>query len=554
VQDEAFSRWNWQADEQHRLVMPWFEDEKRYAAAQRKRWAATSDSIGGAAKQFLLFTGMTAGLSAVKGMATSIVGEFNKTVQWLREAAGQFQGLRKTRVEVTTLRGEAPSTKSTVEEARKARAFGLTSEERPDFQAEFLNYAGSQVGGPEGKLTEAEGKAYRSRVAGMMEASGIAPSVGAGLGGSLLEHARAKQNVGNLMQRFGKVFQVLEKGRVPLTRALPQLSKIMGMGVSTEEADRMFAIALVAALDQEGVAGQANLRAIQGMKNKGTGEEFGVKRGMGQYESVKAFAENLKQRRKALVGQGKTEHARDELAAVLKQCEVIPDVREARGLFSGTMRQGVQLHGFERYKGFEAVTPADFEPQRRRNCETSNEGRASRIAVMKEVEQAEAGARNEPIKRRKDLAVAELLKNRTFESFGWEDVKGGVPNFLGGPNKRGIMIRHVTLACAHTELGKTSGIKDNAASLNNGPFEAMMRELVQRIEEEHRQGIYRRQFSGSQEDRAANTKAIQELTTVLSRVADGSAGKPGTESAKGPAILSAAVPLTAPPPRPPQRM
>ncbi len=168
AQDEAFARWKAQADEQYRLAMLKF-DAVRHTVAQRGQWASTSESISNAAKQFIVFTGLQVGLSAVKGMAMSVASDFDKMVHYLREAAAEFQGLRNTIGEVATPRGEEPSTKFTIEEGRKAQTFGLTPEERGDFQAKFLNYAGSEVGGAEGKLTDAEGKEYGSRIVGSRE-------------------------------------------------------------------------------------------------------------------------------------------------------------------------------------------------------------------------------------------------------------------------------------------------------------------------------------------------------------------------------------------------
>ena len=195
-----------------------------------------------------------------------------------------------------------------------------------------------------------------------MKGSGIDPRIGAELAGSLLKNKKGAQDVDALIKELSTTFQVLEKGRVPLARALPQMSQIMGHGISAEEAAKMFSIVVPVSPGQEGIAIEAGLRAIEDMKAAGTGEDFGVKRGTSQYDSVKAFAENINKRKADLVASGKTQQeAEDELSATLKDRGVAADVRERRGLVAGFGRQGVELGGFERYERIARETPEDFE-------------------------------------------------------------------------------------------------------------------------------------------------------------------------------------------------
>ena len=83
--------------------------------------------------------------------------------------------MRRTMQEVATLSGVANNNQFTVEQAKQAKQARLNPEEWRDFQAEFLNYAGSQVGGPNGKLTEKQGQDYAARVAELMKGSGVSP-------------------------------------------------------------------------------------------------------------------------------------------------------------------------------------------------------------------------------------------------------------------------------------------------------------------------------------------------------------------------------------------
>ena len=207
----------------------------------------------------------------------------------------------------------------------------------------------------------------------MVSAPRSAPSSPA----ALLEQKKGPQDVDKLMTELSKTFTVLEKGRVPLAQALPQMTQIMGHGISAEEAAKMFSIVVPASPGAEGMAVEAALRAVEEMKAKGTGKEFGVKEGMTQYESVKAFAENINKRKQDLVAGGKTEQeATDIVNRKLAEAGVAADVRERRGLVAGFGRQGVELGGFERLREDRPRDAARF----REGADTEVRGIATRAA------------------------------------------------------------------------------------------------------------------------------------------------------------------------------
>jgi hypothetical protein len=434
----------------------------------------TTDSVGALMR-------VQAGLAGFKAAAGAISASFRETANSILASAKEFQALRKSMQEVATLKGQGNTGKFTLGEARKAQGFNLTPEEFRNFQAEFQNYAGSQIGGPEGKLTEAQGEDYAGRVAELMKGSGINPAVGAELAGSLLENTKGPQDVDKLMQRLGTTFQVLEKGRVPLSRALPQMSEIMGMGVPAEEAAQMFSIVSPASPGQEGIAVQAALRAIQEMKTKGTGEEFGVKKGMSQFDSVKAFAENINARKQKMVAGGMTDQkAEDELAALLAERGVAADVRERRGLVSGFGRQGVELGGFKRYGEIAAGTPLDFEAQRKKRYEDSEQGQQDKIDAAQAVEDAAMGERNVELLKQRQIAKVQLTKEGAFEKVPFSDRMAGMMP-LTEPEKE-QQINRRALSNLRGELGEKSGTVDALNSQTNQATNQQMKELLERIE------------------------------------------------------------------------
>ena len=116
----------------------------------------------------------------------------------------------------------------------------------------------------------------------------------------------------------------------------------MGHGIEAEEAAKMFSIVSPVSPGQEGTAVEAALRAIEEMKQKGTGEEFGVKREMAEYASVKSI-----RRKNHRISASKTSGRRGQdqkrrrikLAAQLAEAGIAADIPGAVLLVAGFGRQ-----------------------------------------------------------------------------------------------------------------------------------------------------------------------------------------------------------------------
>jgi hypothetical protein len=442
----------------------------------------------GFGKSLLDLTRTQIGLSAIRATADAIGTAFNETAKYVQESAKQFVDLRKTMQEVASLKGSANTNQFTIQEATKAQQFHLTPQEYRDFRAQFMNYAGAQLGtgengavAPGAKLTTEQGEQYAGRIAELMKASGVSPAVGAELAGSLLENKQGPQNVDELIKELSRTFNVLEKGRVPLAQALPQLSRIMAYGVSATDAAKMFSIAAPAALGEEGMSVEAAMRSIQEMKSKGTGEEFGVKQGMSDYESVKAFAIIINKRTQDLIAAGKTEkEAQDAVAALLEEKKVANDVRERRGLVRGFGRQGIELGGFERYERIEQETAADFDAARKKRYEDSIQGRDDAIAAAKAVEMAKMGERNSGVARFREIAETELIAGGAFEKV--QPAAELAARLPGASDARTILINQQAIRRTSAMFGETAGARDTAAAVNQGLTDQLLRELLKRLE------------------------------------------------------------------------
>ena len=163
------------------------------------------------------------GLAVIKQAAVAISDQYRDASQHVMQMAKEFQALRRSMQEVATLRGEANTSKFTLAEAEKAQQFNLTPQERQAAQAEFLNFAGAQIGNEQGKkLTGEQAEEFSSRIAVMMKSAGYAPAAGMMLGGSILQQKKGPQNVNALMKEFSTAFNVMEKGQVAIGRGLPR--------------------------------------------------------------------------------------------------------------------------------------------------------------------------------------------------------------------------------------------------------------------------------------------------------------------------------------------
>ena len=229
------------------------------------------------------------------------------------------------------------------------------------------------------------------------------------------------------------------------------------------------------------MAVEAALRAVEEMKAKGTGKEFGVKEGMTQYESVKAFAENINKRKQDLVAGGKTEQeATDIMNRKLAEAGVAADVRERRGLVAGFGRQGIELGGFARYEKIARETPENFEKSRIQKYEASKQGQQDKVDVAEAVAKAEPGERNEELAKWRQIAEVELTKGSAFER-----VQPGAEmasHLPGASDARTILINQQAIRRARAMLGQQGEADDTVTAVNQGLTDQLLRELLKKLE------------------------------------------------------------------------
>ncbi len=441
---------------------------------------ATTDSMASLMKAQIA-------LSVIKASGQAIAAQYRETSQYIMQMSKDFQGLRKSMQESATLSGQPNTSKFTLAQVAQGEKFNLSPQEQKDVTAEFLNFAGAEVGNePESKLTTEEATEYSSRVGELMKSGGFKPASGATLAGTILQQRKGKQNVESLMAEFSKAFNVSEKGQVRFERAAPEIAELMAMGVPSKEAAEMFSVAAPASPGQEGTIVQAGMRALKSMQIEGKEEMFGVNNKMTRYEGIKAFGENMSKRLKEFEAGGMTpEEADIALGKVLKENKVADEIREQRGLIAGFGRMGIELGGFKKFEKVAERTPEDFDVQRRKAYEESEQGMGDKIEVAGLASEARAGQRNEKILKRRQIAAIELREARQFEQVPAADRAAGAFSLLGADPEKEQQINRQAIARARAELGEKRGFTDNAVSLNTAATNELLRELNRRIEDLH---------------------------------------------------------------------
>ncbi len=464
------------------LVIPIRLDPGKAAAALRQigtAGAKAGDDVAGGMKhaetashglgsQIGSVAGALMGISALKGIATGIADSFNKTAKDVMEAAQQFQRLREAMQQVAALTGQQNQTKFTLAQVDKAQAAGLKPEEWRKAQEEFQSRAGAYLEGDQARMNQQQGEEYQQKIAEFAKARGIAPSEAMALGGGLLQFSEGQQDPAELMKRYGKVFKTLERAPTPVAQLLPQMSRVMSQGFSPEEAAQALAIMSEAMPGEEETGVENALKAFRNAQMKGEGEELGLKKGMSPMEMLEAGSRKLKER----AGNG------EDIDEMMKK--YAPDLRERRGVL-GFMNRGVGAEGFQRVRGYARDTADDFTEQAAREYQESDAGRQAKVDVALEAEKARMGARNDEVARRREIAEVELTRAGRFESVPIpERISGLVP---GAEDTKTQQINRQMLRRARAQLGESSGLTDNAASLSQGATDEVMRALLKRIAE-----------------------------------------------------------------------
>jgi hypothetical protein len=408
-------------------------------------------------QQAITIHGTQLAFSAVGAAVSGMSSEFKAAVDYITNISKAFVELRQAMQQVVALKGHVNTNQFTVEEAKKAAAANLTPQEWKAFQEQFLSFGGAYIEGDQArfvlqetdeefiKRAEAHAKKtgmtkgqamatlqkqtvanteqadeYQQKIAEFAKARGIPAAQIVQLGGALLQFAEGPQTPEQMMEQLGRVYKTLGRAPTPVSQLMPQMPGVMAQGASAEEAAQMLAIMAEAMAGEEETGVTNTIKAITNQVLEGKGEALGQKEGMSRLEQVKAAVAAIKAR----------QEKGEDLDAILK--EVAPDLREMRGL-KGFLTRGLEARGFERTKGYQEETPADFVQQSIEEYEKTDAGRRDAAQAARALAEARAGALNSTLQTLQEAATVRMTDRGEFEEFrlGKSPVRGATGKLTG---------------------------------------------------------------------------------------------------------------------------
>ena len=274
------------------------ENRRRCRRRQRERQEGTSRIIEGGASSAA--NRCSSSVESAARLQRDRIGRHRRSASEFKRACRLREGSRERlrRAPEDHAGASDPEVRPTRTNSRsRKRRRPSNSDLRPtenrDFQTEFMNYAGIQVGTDEetggvaegAKLTDEQARRIRRPSRGIDE---IAPALTRGRRRARRDLCsktpRARRMSTSSMQEIRRTFiRARERPRSARASCFPQHTpRSWRHGIASEEAAKLFSIASPAAPGQEGNTVESALKAIEEMKAESKGEEFGVKRGMGQ--------------------------------------------------------------------------------------------------------------------------------------------------------------------------------------------------------------------------------------------------------------------------------
>jgi hypothetical protein len=357
-------------------------------------------------------------LQTIRSAAGSMGTEFKRAADYVRETAEKFAELRRLMQQVAALSKQPGSNEFTVEQIRKAGEAKVLPDEWRRSMETLLNYTGVNVGeGPLAKLSTAEGEDAARRAAALAKSKGVPPEQTMTALGSIIQQTKGKTNVEDVMERFSRGFNVGLEGSIPLAQFMPMMSQVLAWGgIKEEEAAAMLNVSAAASKPEEAeTTTEGALRALEEMRSKGTGAEFGVINKMSKYEAFKAFGRNIQGRVEQLRKQGKTDEEIDvEIKTQLAEAGVAAEIRERRGLVRGMAEFGIGKKGFEQYEEVAARTTRGYDVREAEAFEQSTEDKANRRRSREETAELMHGAKEQDVLAALQDARTELKATGEF--------------------------------------------------------------------------------------------------------------------------------------------
>ncbi len=206
--------------------------------------------------------------------------QFQQTLDYIKGVSTEFADLQRTVHQVAALKGRGQTSDLSLSEMQEVAAPGPRQEEWHSTQEKAQVRAGIHLDGSQGGLSQQQLQTYQQQIAKFAEDRGIVPAQAMAIGESLLRTSKGPQDVNQLLDRYGKVFQTLERATSPVTQILPQLNRAVSQGFSPEQAAQALAFLSEAVPGEEGPGGEHTLKDLTNAELQAKGPELGIQEGM----------------------------------------------------------------------------------------------------------------------------------------------------------------------------------------------------------------------------------------------------------------------------------
>jgi hypothetical protein len=450
-------------------------DMERVQHAWRMReWSEEQAAVKSQDKEVAGLLKTYMGFQAVQGLAAGIATEWKRVADEIGESSREWQKFRQSLQGVASLSDKMNTNafaKGEIDRAERAR---VTPEEAKEFREGFLARASLYVGdGKEAKLSEKDADELQTKLMEYAKDKGVSQREMSEFAGGLLAQQKGPTNAKDMLARAGRVFGVLEASSAPVAHLLPMTTRAMAQGFTPEQAGQTLAQMPEIAPEEEGTYLLRAVSALRETVQHGKGEKLGLNKAIAAdpYKLLTTAVKNIRARA------ARGEDMNDLIAEATHGEEV--SGRALRGL----VNQGPE--GFDRWRGVVERIPEDQVERIIKRERTTEPGLQRAVDSRKAVERARMGLRGDTIERRRAIAETELMAGGELERIQYGQVPAQALVPFGADDMRTRMINMQAIRRARAELHESPGLGDAAASLSSASTNALLAQLLKRLELQH---------------------------------------------------------------------
>ncbi len=431
------------------------------------------------------------GFGAMKSVIGGIGDEMRRVAEEVGRTSREFQQFRESLQGTASLSGRENTNKFAEEEIARAERAHVTPQQMQQFRDKFLAKASLYVGnGPAAKMSTADADKFQEYLSEYAASKGVGQADMADFAGGLLAQQKGKTNFSEMKARAGRSFATLEASSADVKHLMPAMTRVMAQGFSAEEASRTLAAMPEIAPEEEGTHLLRVMAEVRRLNIEGKAGKFGIKDGMSNQQQLEALVGNLRER------SGGDQKRLDVL---------LRDVTH-EDIAANTLRGMVNQVNFDQWQQVQGEIKDDALDETIAASRKTEAGRQRAVTSAHAVESARMGLRNDAVDRRRQIAEVELMKGGAFErADSWAEYAAA--QLPGADDVKGIKINQQAIRRARAELGESSGIGDARVAINRGSTDALLRELIGRIDKQNEMK--------SQQMAAQNRRAAPPLSAPI---------------------------------------